>query len=123
MFREPAAVRRLLIALYLCLAAAGTRADADPRTLQGEVVDVQCHRTDATNRGDAHEDCALSCAKRGAVLGIMTDDGVYTITGEYTFEQNKRLIPFVARQVVAHGDVSEVEDLRTIRITSIEPAK
>ena len=75
------------------------------------------------NRGDAHADCALSCAKRGAVLGIRTDEGVYTITGEYTFEQNKRLIPLVARQVVATGEVSETEELRTIRIASIELAK
>ena len=119
----PSPSRRLIVALHICLLAAAVGVKADPRTLRGEVVDVYCRLSDEANHGDAHADCALSCAKRGAVLGILTDDGVYTIVGEYTFEQNKRLIPLVARQVVATGEVSETEALRTIRIDSIELAK
>lgn len=123
MLTAPSASRRLIVALQICLLAAAIAVTANPRTLRGEVVDVYCHLSDAANHGDAHADCALSCAKRGAVLGVLTDDGVYTIVGEYTFEQNKRLIPLVARQVVATGEVSETEELRTIRIASIELAK
>ena len=73
----------------------------------------------ARTAGDAHVDCALSCARRGATLGIRTVDGVYTITGEYTGEMNRRLIEFVARTVEATGEVTERDGRRTIRIRAI----
>jgi hypothetical protein len=99
--------------------------EAAPRegTVRGEVVDVLCQRSDASHRGDAHVDCALSCARKGAVLGVLTADGaLYVITGEFTTEANRRLVPFVARDVVATGEIGETEDRRTIRITAIDLA-
>jgi hypothetical protein len=97
-----------------------TAAAAEPRTIAGEVIDVRCYERSADNIGDAHVDCALSCARRGATLGIRTADGVYTITGEYTAEMNRRLIEFVARTVEATGEVSERDGRRTIRIREIK---
>jgi hypothetical protein len=120
-------VRRLrpawLPALVLS-AAAGTPSLAawadDPRVLSGEVVDVRCYQSSAGNTGDAHVDCALSCARRGAALGILTAEGVYTITGAYTAEVNRRLIPFVGRVVAATGEVDQRDGVRTIRVATIE---
>jgi hypothetical protein len=92
---------------------------AESRTVTGEVVDVRCYEKAADNAGNAHVDCALSCARRGATLGILTDDGVYIITGEYTAGANTRLIEFVARRVEATGEVTERDGRRTIRVRTI----
>ena len=113
-----------LPALALSAAAATPAlpaAGADgPRVLTGEVVDVRCYRSSADNAGDAHVDCALSCARRGAALGILTAEGVYTITGAYTAEVNRRLIPFVGRAVAATGEMHDRDGVRTIRLETIE---
>ena len=92
---------------------------AETRTVAGEVVDVRCYEKAAGNAGNAHVDCALSCARRGATLGILAADGVYVITGEYTSAANTRLIEFVARRVEATGEVTERDGRRTIRVHSI----
>ena len=111
-------LRVLLVLSAVVNAAAGVV--AEPRTIAGEVVDVRCYKKATDNAGDAHVDCALSCARRGATLGILTADGVYTIIGEYAAEMNRRLIPFVARTVEATGEVTERDARRTIRIREIK---
>jgi hypothetical protein len=98
-------------------------ASAGAATLTGEVVDLQCEMKDAANHGASHADCALSCAKRGARLGLLTEDGVYTITGEYTRENNRRLIEFVARTVRASGEVTERDGQKLLALSDIEIAK
>ena len=110
---------RQVLCLCLVLMVAPAGAAAQPRTLVGEVIDVRCFEKDAANAGDAHVDCALSCARRGAVLGIRTADGVFVIVGDYTAEANKRLIEFVARTVEATGDIAERDGRRTIRLREI----
>jgi hypothetical protein len=113
---------RGFVAAMMVLASTAAGAAA-PQTITGELVDVRCALQDANNVGDGHVDCALSCAKRGATLGILTDDGVYTIAGEYTGDNNKRLIEFVGRTVEATGDISERRDVRVITVTSIHEAR
>jgi hypothetical protein len=111
----------LTAALFVITAA--TPLLADTKTIRGEVVDVQCHAKKAENAGEAHESCAMSCAKRGAKMGILTDDGVYTITGDYTADKNKKLLEFVAKTVVATGEISETDGQKTIDVASIESQK
>jgi len=124
------AARFVLILLAVALLPAvpalpGQEAPREPEaTVRGEVVDVLCYRSDTSHRGDVHVDCALSCARKGAVLGILTGTGeVYIITGEFTTEANRRLIPFVGRMVVASGETGEANGTRTIRVTGIVPAE
>lgn len=96
---------------------------AAPSTVKGEVVDVQCALKDTKNTGSDHADCALTCARRGATMGIRTADGVYTITGEYTTENNKRLLEFVAQQVEATGEVAEKDGKKLIDVSAIAASK
>lgn len=114
-------MRAFVAAMMILAGTAG--AGAAPETIGGELVDVRCTLQDADNVGDDHVDCALSCAKRGAMLGILTDDGVYTIAGEYTRDNNKRLLELVGRKVEASGDVSGKDGARVITATSIREAK
>jgi hypothetical protein len=114
-------MRIFLAAIALLIAAQA--ASAGTATLTGEVIDLQCEMKDPGNRGSSHADCALSCAKRGARLGLLTDDAVYTITGEYTRENNRRLIEFVARTVRASGEVTERDGQKLLDLNAIEIAK
>jgi len=111
-----------VLGVVLVTALATVPVAAEPRTIAGEVVDVRCYEKAADNAGDAHVDCALSCARRGATLGVLTADGVYVITGEYTAEANKRLIEFVARKVEVAGETTERAGRRTIRVRAIKLA-
>ena len=118
-------MRHMLIVTATVLAAAGTVVPlgAAATTVKGEVVDVQCNLKDAKNKGGDHADCALSCARRGATMGIMTADGVYTITGDYTKENNKKLLEFVAKQVQASGEVTEKDGKKIIDVSTLTAAQ
>lgn len=118
-------MRHMLIVTATILAAAGTTVPlgAAATTVKGEVVDVQCNLKDAKNKGADHADCALSCARRGATMGIMTADGVYTITGDYTKENNKKLLEFVAKQVQASGEVTERDGKKVIDVSTLTAAQ
>lgn len=110
-------------ALLAFLAGAAASVTADTATVRGEVIDVLCHEQDASHTGEEHVDCALSCARKGARMGILTEDGVYTITGAYTAEGNRRLLEFVAKTVEATGEVTETNGVRTLNVSEIRVAK
>jgi hypothetical protein len=96
---------------------------AEEKTITGEVVDVQCQMKKAENVGADHANCAMSCAKRGAKMGILASDGVYTIAGDYTSENNKKLLPYVAQVVTATGEITEQDGVKTITVAKIEKQK
>lgn len=105
------------------IAAVSTAVFAEATTIKGEVIDVQCHAKKAENHGADHEGCAMSCAKRGAKMGVLTENGVYVLSGDYTAENNKKLLPFVAKQVTVTGEVMDHEGQKMIKATKIEAAK
>ena len=109
-------------ALVLAIALMAIPLGAAPTTLRGEVVDVQCNLKDAKNKGADHADCALSCARRGATMGLLTAEGVYTITGDYTKENNRKLIEFVATQVEGTGEVTEKDGKKLIDLSTLSAA-
>jgi hypothetical protein len=92
-------------------------------TIKGEVIDVKCYNQDHSQVGKDHEQCALSCARRGNQMGILTSDGVYLIAGDYSKENNKKLIEFVAKQVQAKGEVTEKDGQKTITVAAMTLAK
>jgi hypothetical protein len=97
---------------------------ADTKTITGEVIDIQCHTKRGDNgKGEAHAGCATGCAKKGAAMGILTSDGVYTIAGDYTKDNNAKLVEFVAKNVTATGEVSEKDGQKTIAVASMALAK
>jgi hypothetical protein len=84
---------------------------AKEMTVKGQVVDQTCYTKDKANAGMDHgdmKDCATVCAKKGAPLAILTDDGkLYTITGGLAADKNAKLIAHVSHTVEITGDVSE----------------
>ena len=90
-------------------------------TVKGEVVDVACAVKKAPGgKGADHAGCAMACAKKGAPVGVMTADAIYTITGDYTANNNAKLLEFVAKQVEVTGTVTEKDGQKMIAVTSIK---
>jgi type 1 fimbria pilin len=92
-------------------------------TITGEVVDVACAlKKGEGGKGDAHAGCAMACAKKGAAQGIMTADAMYHVAGDYTANNNAKLLDFVAKKVTVTGEVTEKDGQKTITIKTIKLA-
>jgi hypothetical protein len=100
---------------------------AATETVKGRVVDMSCYMKDkANNAGKDHKmpedtaDCAAACAKQGAPMAILTDDGkVYQLTGGLAANKNAKLIPHVAHVVEVTGDVTEKDGKMMIAADSL----
>jgi hypothetical protein len=117
-------MRRVFAVLGVLALAAAAAAPmmAEETTITGEVIDVQCKMKKPENVGASHENCALGCAKKGAKMGILTEDGIYVIAGDYTAENNKKLLPFVAKTVTATGEVMDHDGEKMITVAKMENA-
>lgn len=116
-------MKRVLAALF-ATAFAITLAPpvlADSKTVKGELIDVACHAKG--RKGEAHVNCATSCAKKGGAVGLAAEDGVYTITGELTNENNKELVPHMGQIVEVTGEVKEEDGKKTVEGKSLKMAK
>jgi hypothetical protein len=92
-------------------------------TVKGEVVDLSCVvEKGAAGRGDAHSACALTCAREGKPVGVLTDDAVYEVTGDFTAHRNARLLDFVAKVVTITGEVIERDGKKLLNVKTIRVA-
>jgi hypothetical protein len=96
---------------------------AAPVSVKGELVEVACMKNGWDSSGPEHRQCAISCARGGAVLGILADDEVYEIVGDYTADRNAKLLDLIAEEVIAVGEVSRRDDRIVIDVTTIRIAK
>jgi hypothetical protein len=97
---------------------------ADLRTVTGEVVELGCSLSQGkADRGEAHAACAMSCARRGNQMAILTADAVYLVDGDYTANRNAKLLDFVARQVEAKGTITEQDGTLRINVASMAVVK
>src|SRR5438876_11493036 len=111
-----------IVAVALLLAGSWLRAAGEEVTLKGEVVEVSCYSKQgvAKGTGAAHVSCAMDCAKQDKPLGLLTDgDGLFRFVGEYTENNNAKLLPFVGKQVEVKG----TRDLYTDYSTAVRPVK
>ena len=89
---------------------------AKTETIKGQIVDQACYMKDkANNKGVDHKmpadtkDCAISCAKKGNKLALLTSDGkVYEIDGGLAENNNAKLIPHVSHMVEITGDTMDM---------------
>ncbi|MDP1568460.1 MAG: hypothetical protein Q8L86_00530 [Vicinamibacterales bacterium] len=93
---------------------------AEPVSVTGELVEVACNNSKGEGgRGEAHANCAMACAKRGNQMGILTEDAIYLIAGDYSANNNAKLLDFVAKRVEARGEVSEKDGQTFLNVTSM----
>ena len=112
-----------LVAGAAVVAALAMPVAAADMTVKGEVVDVACSTSKKEGgRGAAHANCAMSCAKGGQPVGILTADAVYTVVGDYAADKNAKLLDFVAKNVIVTGEVTEKDGVKSINVKSIKLA-
>ncbi len=117
-------MNKLLAVLAVAALAAAASLAAAPGTIRGEVVDVTCQKTKgAGGVGTAHIGCIMMCARKGDQLGIMTQDAVYEIAGEYSANNNAKLIEFLAAEVEATGEVTTTDGKKIMTVTSMKYAQ
>jgi hypothetical protein len=103
------------------LAALAAPMFAADMTVKGEVVDVACALSKGDGgKGEAHAACAMSCAKSGQPVGILTADAIYEVTGDYAANRNAKLLDFVAKRVEVTGEVSEKSGKKMMAVKSIK---
>jgi len=110
------------------LAALAAPAFAKTETVKGRIVDVSCYMKDkANNAGKDHKmpadtaDCAAACAKKGAPMALLTDDGkVYQLTGGLAEDKNAKIIPHIAHVVEVTGDVTEKDGKMMIKSDALK---
>src|SRR5688572_3304842 len=99
---------------------AGVAADM---TVKGEVADVACSTSKKeAGKGAGHANCAMSCAKGGQPVGILTADAVYTVVGDYAANKNAKLLDFIDRNVIVSGEATEKDGVKSINVNSIKLA-
>jgi hypothetical protein len=119
-------MRKLFAGLTVAafVVALGAPAFAKEETVKGELVDQTCYMKDKKNVGEAHKDCAATCAKKGAPLAVLTDDGkLYQVTGDLAADKNAKLAAHVSHTVEVTGDVTEQDGKMMIDGKSIKMAK
>jgi hypothetical protein len=79
----PVLALALLGLLLLPAPGRGADAEAEQVTMKGEIVDLACYLPRGEKgRGPSHEECAEMCAKGGAPLGLLGDDGTVLLLVE-----------------------------------------
>ena len=105
------------------VAALSMPAFAADMTVKGEVVDIACATSKKeAGKGDAHAACAMTCAKSGQPVGLLTADAIYTVIGDYAANKNAKLLDFVAKKVIMTGEVTEKDGVKSINVKSIKLA-
>jgi len=112
-----------VLSAAVLVAALVIPARAADMTIKGDVVDVACATGKKhVGKGDDHTACAIAGAKRGDQIGVKTADALYLIIGDYTANKNAKLLDFAARKVIATGEVTEKDGVKSINVKSIKLA-
>jgi len=94
-------------------------------SVTGYVRDIACplrnHSKESAHPSD--DVCVKACAKAGAPLGIITQDGIIYNVISHTMpetDERQRLLPYVAKTVRATGQMFEYNGAHAIAIYKIE---
>ncbi len=91
------------------------------KTVTGEILDMKCYMSSGAH-GDGHKDCAASCVKRGAPMGILTDeDKVYLLIEDgkksEAYEDAKK---HAGEKVTITGTVAEKGGVQALIVSEVK---
>ena len=95
---------------------------AAEETVTGMLVEAGCAAMGGTNPSAEHVACMVKCARNGDPIGLLTDDGLYTITGTWASENGDKLAELMATQVHATGETSKAGEDLLLAVSTIEAA-
>ena len=106
-----AAIALAIVVVGAPATSPGADADGEPVKLKGEIVDLACYLPRGEKgRGPSHQECAEMCAKGGAPLGILGDDGSVLLL----VEDHAKPAPYAQVKKLA-GKQAEVEGKKVTR--------
>ncbi len=100
-----------------------TSAVTAEETITGMLVEAGCAAMGGTNPSAEHVACMVRCAQNGDPIGILTEDGLYKITGDWASSNSDKLVALMAKQVHATGEVSMAGGERVLEVSTIEPVQ
>ena len=115
----------LTLAALLIAGVCTARAENQPVTIKGYVLDSACAFTKGLKKPISPQ-CAVACAKAGSPLVILTETGtIYWPISDASpaTSQNPRLLEFAGRMVTVKGKAYERGGSRAVVIESIEAVK
>ena len=93
-------------------------------TISGMLVEKACGlNLDGKSPSDDHVACMVRCAEDGDPIGILTETGFYTITGDWLVNNADMLAELMAKNVEATGNTSKVDGRFLIDALTIEVVK
>jgi hypothetical protein len=108
----------LAVVVMLSSSAAPSVLAAD---VTGELVDLACFKKDAKNRGTAHQECAMTCARKGMTVALVTEHGeVYLIGGALAQNNNARLVSHMSHKVSLQGSLAVDNGTKTIFASALK---
>ena len=110
------------VALVATLSTTTSAVTAE-ETITGLLVEAGCAAMGGTNPSAEHVACMVKCAKNGDPIGILTDDGLYKITGNWASENSDKLAEWMAKQVHATGETSQAGGELLLEVSTIEPVR
>lgn len=95
---------------------------AKSETIKGQLIDQECYQME--KKVDADATCAVSCAKEGKPVALLTSDGkVYQVTGGLAANKNAKLVAHMLHTVEITGEVTEKNGTRTIAADALKMVK
>jgi hypothetical protein len=98
--------------------------DGKKVTVTGEVIDMQCYASGEAH-GESHKECATSCIKGGAPIGLLDKDGNVTLllkdeknAGDYT-----KLVDWASQNVKVTGMMYDRGGIKSVVVATVEAAK
>ncbi len=117
-----AAVCAVTLMAWTSASTAGATAAAE-ETITGRLVESGCAAMGSAEPSTEHVACMVRCAKNGDPIGILTDDGIVTITGNWAATHADELSEMMAKQVRATGETSQAGDETLLEVSTIELAR
>ena len=95
------------------------------KTFVGHVVDLACYIGHGSI-GEAHRECAATCARGGIPLAILDQASgtlYLPLAKDHHAPANKELLPFVEADVRVTGTVVEKDGMKAILLESVSKAE
>ena len=116
-----AGIFALTLVVWTSTSTAWATVAAD-ETITGRLVESGCAAMGSAEPSDEHVACMVRCAKDGDPIGILTDDGIVTITGDWAATHPDDLTRMMAKQVRATGQTSQAGGATLLHVSTIELA-
>ena len=111
-----------LCAAALTTAVMTTAVMTADETITGQLVEAGCAAMAGADPSPEHVACMVRCAQNGDPIGILTDSGLYRITGDWAASHPDALAALMAKQVRATGETNEAGGERLMAATKIVAA-